>query len=129
MTRPVGHDPLLAYARHLTRDDDEAAALVREVRAARPAASADEAALRRQLFERWRTWPRPTGRGPEPAHRSLVDRALREMPVVARETWMLYVEGLTPTEIAARLDLPAAAVGARLGRAREYLARELAPLL
>jgi RNA polymerase sigma-70 factor, ECF subfamily len=148
------HDPMLVYARHLTRDDDEAVDLLQDVYAALPQTLAryhDRGQfvgwLRGVVFNRWRTRARTarhraeeslgdtdvpgTGRTitTEIAQRDLIDRALRGMPGATRETWVLFTEGLSPQEIATRLEISYGAVNVRLTRARQYLLQHLARLV
>lgn len=150
------HDQLLPFARHLTRDDDEAKDLLQDVYAALPRSLAgyDErgqlhAWLTRVVFNRWRTRARArslreqreeplddeagfatTGQSitAEVALRDLVDRALRGMPSAPREAWALFSAGVPPDEIARRLDISYDAANTRLSRARRYLKRQLTDL-
>jgi len=150
------HDELLRYARHLTRDDDEADDLLQDVYATLPQKLVGYnergqfgAWLRGVVFNRWRTRARSAGHrreeslgdgewtlaapgktiSAELAQRDLIDRAIRGMPSAARETWVLFSEGMTAQEIATRLEISYGAVNVRLTRARQYLARQLAQMM
>ena len=51
--------------------------------------------------------------------------AVRELPLVSRQTVTLTLEGFGPTEIAASLGISANAVSIRLARAKEHLRRRM----